>query len=39
MEDISWEVWCSNWESGRFNEKLGDSWGNPGRLAGMVYIY
>ena len=25
MEGISREMWCSNWETRRFNEKLGDS--------------
>ena len=24
-EGISWEIWCSNRETGRFDEKLGDS--------------
>ena len=24
-EGISWEIWCSNLETGRFDEKLGDS--------------
>ena len=22
---VSWEIWCSNREAGRFDEKLGDS--------------
>ena len=25
---ISWEIWCSNQETVRFDEKLGDSWEN-----------
>ena len=25
MLGISQEIWCSNWETGRFDEKLGDS--------------
>ena len=27
-ETISQEIWCSNRETGRLNEKLGDSWQN-----------
>ena len=30
MAGISWEIWCSNWETGRFDEKLGDSRENRG---------
>jgi len=25
---ISWEIWCSDQETRRFDEKLGDSWEN-----------
>ena len=38
MEGISPEMWCSNWETRRFNEKLGLP-GKPGELAGMNYMY
>ena len=28
MVGISWEIWCFNQETGRFDEKFGDSWEN-----------
>ena len=28
MAGIPWEIWCSNRETGRFDEKLGDSYEN-----------
>ena len=28
MVGSSWEIWCSNRETRRFDEKLGDSWEN-----------
>ena len=32
------EIWCSNREIGRFDEKLGRLPGKPGELAGMLCI-
>ena len=34
MVDVFWEIWCSNWETGRFEEKLGDSRENQESMAG-----
>ena len=36
IEGISWEIWCSNRKTGRFDEKLGDSQEN--QKSWQIYI-